>query len=343
MGPTGPGGALAFWGSFWDTTDQTAAAANTAYSITLNSADPANNGVSVVSGSRVTFANAGVYSLTFSIQFTNTDSQIHDANVWLRKNNAGSAGDVPDTDSKFSVINSHGGVPGNIIGTVNFVLSLAANDYIELIWATTNTQVRLDSIPAGTTPVSPRVPSVVFTAVQVMYTNIGPTGASGPTGPTGPTGTNGIDGPTGPTGPQGISGPTGPTGTAGVNGPTGPTGPTGAASTVVGPTGPTGPGGTVPITNDTTTSTNIYPALANATTGTLSNVYTSNAKLLYKPSTGELQSTSMIASNGVFVNNSTISESYTIPAGNNAMSAGPVTINSGITVTVPSGSFWRIV
>jgi hypothetical protein len=208
---------LGYWGSFWDTTTQTAASANTPYSITLNSADAANNGVSVVSGSRVTFANAGVYSLTFSIQFTNSDTQIHDANVWLRKNNAGSSGDLPDTDSKFSIISSHGGVHGNVIGTVNFVLSLAASDFIELVWSTTNTQITLQTIAAGTSPVSPRVPSVVFTATQVMYTQVGPTGPTGSagsvgaTGPTGPTGAaSTVAGPTGPTGPTGTTGPTGP-------------------------------------------------------------------------------------------------------------------------------------
>ena len=180
QGATGSGGALGRWGSFWDTTTQTPAAANTAYSITLNSADAANNGVSVVSGSRVTFAYAGVYSLTYSIQFTNADTQIHDANVWLRKNDSGSTGDVPDTDSKFSIIASHGGVHGNVIGTVNFVLSLAAGDFIELVWATDSTQVTLETIAAGTTPTSPRVPAVVFTATQVMYTQLGPTGPTGP-------------------------------------------------------------------------------------------------------------------------------------------------------------------
>lgn len=179
-GATGAGGALGYWGSFWDTTTQTAAAANTAYSITLNSADAANNGISVVSNSRVTFAYAGVYSLTFSIQFVNTDTQIHDANVWLRKNDSGSTGDVPDTDSKFSITSSHGGIDGANIGTVNFVLSLAAGDYIELMWATNDTHIQLKSIAAGTSPVSPRIPSVVFTATQVMYTQLGPTGPTGP-------------------------------------------------------------------------------------------------------------------------------------------------------------------
>jgi hypothetical protein len=179
-GATGAGGSLGYWGSFWDTTTQTAASVNTPYSISLNSADSANNGVSVVSGSRVTFANAGVYSLTFSIQFVNTDTQIHDANVWLRKNDSGSAGDIADTDSKFSITSSHGGVDGANIGTVNFVLSLAAGDFIELVWSTNSTQIQLKSIAAGTTPVSPRIPSVVFTATQVMYTQLGPTGPTGP-------------------------------------------------------------------------------------------------------------------------------------------------------------------
>jgi len=39
----------------------------------------------------------------------------------------------------------------------------------------------------------------------------------------------------------------------------------------------------------------------------------------------------------------TISSNYTITSGNNAMSAGPITIDSGISVTIPSGSVWSIV
>ena len=96
------------------------------------------------------------------------------------------------------------------------------------------------------------------------------------------------------------------------------------------------------ITNDTTTSTNVYPLFANATSGTASSVFTSNAKLLYKPSTGELQSTVLNASNGIVVNSATVNTSYTIPSGSNAMSAGAIAISSGITVTVPSGARWVI-
>lgn len=96
------------------------------------------------------------------------------------------------------------------------------------------------------------------------------------------------------------------------------------------------------ISNDTTTATNVYPTFAAATSGALSTIYTSNAKLLYKPSTGELTSEHFIAGNGIFVNNLTIDVSYTIAAGTSGMSAGPVTVASGTTVTVASGSRWVV-
>ena len=96
------------------------------------------------------------------------------------------------------------------------------------------------------------------------------------------------------------------------------------------------------LSNDTATSSNLYPVFAAATTGTAENLYTSNAKYLYKPSTGELQASQMVASNGIFVNSQTVSANYTIPVGSSAMSAGPVTVASGVTVTVSSGSRWVI-
>jgi hypothetical protein len=101
-------------------------------------------------------------------------------------------------------------------------------------------------------------------------------------------------------------------------------------------------GGAV-ITNDTTTTTNLYPTFAGVTSGNVSTLFTGNAKLLYKPSTGELQSSALWASNGFVVNAMLIAESYTLPAGTNAMTAGPITIDNGVTVTVPNGSTWTVV
>ena len=156
------------WGSFYDTTQQIAAVANTAYSVGINSTDPDSQGISIASGSRITFASSGVYSITYSVQFVNTSTSIHDVNIWLRKNDSGTSGDVPASDSRFSVIGSHGGADGFIIGCVNYVLKLAANDYLELIWSTTNVAASIQSLPAATSgPAHPSIPGIILTAVQV--------------------------------------------------------------------------------------------------------------------------------------------------------------------------------
>jgi trimeric autotransporter adhesin len=52
---------------------------------------------------------------------------------------------------------------------------------------------------------------------------------------------------------------------------------------------------------------------------------------------------SNITAQGMWENALTISTNYTITSGNSAMSAGPITIASGVTVTVPSGSRWVVV
>jgi hypothetical protein len=91
------------------------------------------------------------------------------------------------------------------------------------------------------------------------------------------------------------------------------------------------------LSNDTATASNLYPVFAAATPGTAENLYTSNAKLLYKPSTGELSVSAPVASNGILVNATTMAANYTIDTGTNGLSVGPFTINSGVTLTIASG------
>lgn len=97
------------------------------------------------------------------------------------------------------------------------------------------------------------------------------------------------------------------------------------------------------ITNDTTTATNLFPLFSTATSGALTSVNTGNANLLYKPSTGELTASAHVSSNGIQINATTVATSYTIATGNNGLSAGPVSVNTGITVTVSTGSTWVVV
>lgn len=97
-------------------------------------------------------------------------------------------------------------------------------------------------------------------------------------------------------------------------------------------------GGGATLSNDTSTATALYPVFANATSGSVSTLYTGNANLLYTPSTGALQSVSMTASGGLFMNSQTLAASTTIPSGYSGSVTGPFSIPSGMTVTVTSGS-----
>lgn len=96
------------------------------------------------------------------------------------------------------------------------------------------------------------------------------------------------------------------------------------------------------ISNDTSTASNLYPVFVSATTGTAATLNTSNAKLLYKPSNGEFQASAVVASNGILVNNTTATSSYTIASGSNGLSVGPITVGSGATITVSSGQRWLV-
>ena len=104
-------------------------------------------------------------------------------------------------------------------------------------------------------------------------------------------------------------------------------------------------GGGAALSNDTATATNVYPMFAAATSGTPTTVYTSNAKLLYKPSTGEFQASVPVALNGLFVNATTLVASYTVASGQSAQSVGGTsgfTIPGALSVTLSSGSRWII-
>jgi hypothetical protein len=98
----------------------------------------------------------------------------------------------------------------------------------------------------------------------------------------------------------------------------------------------------VTVTNDTSTATALYPTFTSATSGSISGVSVTSSKLTFVPSTGSVTAPQVAASNGIFVNNMTIGANYTIPTGYGAHSVGAVTLSSGVSVTVPSGSRWVV-
>lgn len=141
-----------------DSTDQTAANTTTAYAMTYDTTDY-SLGASLSNSSRLNVSYSGLYNLQFSAQFVNTDSSIHDIDIWFRKNGT----DIANSNSRYSVPNRHGSVDGHLIAALNFFIALEKNDYVQIMWSTDSTTVSLQSLPAGTSPTRPAIPSVIAT------------------------------------------------------------------------------------------------------------------------------------------------------------------------------------
>lgn len=65
-------------------------------------------------------------------------------------------------------------------------------------------------------------------------------------------------------------------------------------------------------------------------------------KAVYEDAVNTAYADQLAAANGIVINNKTIATSYSIPSGYSAMSTGPITVNNGISVTVPDGSRWVV-
>jgi hypothetical protein len=141
-----------------DSTDQFAANNTTAYAITYDTTDY-SLGASLSNSSRLNVSYSGLYNVQFSAQFVNTDSSIHDIDVWFRKNGT----DIANSNSRYSVPNRHGSIDGHLIAALNFFIALEKNDYVEIMWSTDNTSVSLQTLPAGTSPTRPSIPSMIAT------------------------------------------------------------------------------------------------------------------------------------------------------------------------------------
>lgn len=146
-------------GAFQDSTDQTAASTTAAYAITFNTTD-FTNGVTLSNSSRLNVSQSGIYNLQFSIQFKNTTASSQDVDVWFMKNGT----NIDNSNSRFGLApRKSAGDPYHVIVALNFFVSLAQNDYIEIMWRTTDTGVSIEHYPTSSSPTRPAVPSVIAT------------------------------------------------------------------------------------------------------------------------------------------------------------------------------------
>jgi hypothetical protein len=164
-------GTTGYWGSFWDTTNQTAASTTVAYTINIGTSDPNNSGVSIVSSNRITVAHAGVYNIQYSIQFQNigTGNKNYNTDVWFRLNGV----DIPDSNSVYWIASKNSTVNGEMIAAVNYVLTLNAGDYIQILWAVSDVDISIVTLPAASSPTVPRTPGVIVTVTPISEIGIG--------------------------------------------------------------------------------------------------------------------------------------------------------------------------
>jgi len=151
------------FGVFTDSANQTIASTTTAYPIALDTTVE-SNGVTLTDGSKFVVGQEGVYNLQFSIQLNNNSSAEQDVDVWFRLNGV----DIPASNSRFGLPpRKSAGVPFHTIGSLNFISSLRANDYLQLMWSATSTSVSIITYAAGTSPTRPAIPSVIVTLTFV--------------------------------------------------------------------------------------------------------------------------------------------------------------------------------
>lgn len=147
-----------YYGAFARTTDLQPLAIDTAYPIEFDTT-MVSNGVSIGSTpSTIIVSNSGLYSFSASFQLTSTNSSIKNVRMWFRKNGA----DVPNS----TIVRSLESGTAITSQTRSAFFSLAAGDYIELMWGSNDINVLLDARPANA--YSPAAPAVALTVDQIQ-------------------------------------------------------------------------------------------------------------------------------------------------------------------------------
>jgi hypothetical protein len=150
------------YGSFYDTTTQTAAAINTAYAMTFNTTRTSEGITLGTPTSRVYADTLATYNIQFSVQVNTTVATDQLLWVWLRKNGTNVTASTSQVRTKV--------LDFAAVVTKNFLLEMNPGDYFELMWATDSTGVQLQTFAAS--GFYPSVPSVALTVTN----NIGSEG-----------------------------------------------------------------------------------------------------------------------------------------------------------------------
>lgn len=156
---SGSNGNFGFYGAFCSTGSQTNPSPNVSRSMQLETTEH-SNGVTVVSGSRITTAYKGVYNLQFSAQLEKTDNGADTVYIWFKKNGS----NVPRSNTAIDILKQAGG-SGKAVAAWNYVDTMNAGDYLEIVWQSDDVNIQLhQDVAAGNFP---SIPSVIATLTQV--------------------------------------------------------------------------------------------------------------------------------------------------------------------------------
>lgn len=139
------------------TIDQTGNVA-AATAVTFNT-DLTGTGISVVSSTQVTFAAAGTYMLSPSIQLSNSAAADHDVTIWFRKNGT----NIASSATILTVPKVGDG--GTAVFSLSFFDTVTAGQYIEIMWLPENIAVTIEHTAIGA--IAPAIPSVILPVMRI--------------------------------------------------------------------------------------------------------------------------------------------------------------------------------
>ena len=146
--------------AFYTTATYSAAATNTAYAINWENTALANSKVTIAASpntSRIVFGHAGTYQIDFTAELQSGNSNSKTIYIWPRINGT----DVPFSTMVHSVKNSG----DSQVVSRSGVFTVAENDYLESVWATTDTGLTIEGTAA--TAFSPAAPSASIIITEI--------------------------------------------------------------------------------------------------------------------------------------------------------------------------------
>jgi hypothetical protein len=155
------GNKLFNYAQFSDTTTQSGSA-NTAYSMKFNTTDISHN-ISMVSGSRITVQNTGIYNLQFSAQLDNASNTNEIVDIWI----AVTGSNVPNSNTGVAINKAQAGNEGKLVAAWNYMIPLSASQYVELKWSSNGGNIILLKENTASNPTRPATPSVIATITQI--------------------------------------------------------------------------------------------------------------------------------------------------------------------------------